>query len=511
MLRTSVKRLRPLLPKVIRQNRWINITAVQRQAVPAVVQQSTKGGFISWFFSDDPNTPPLYEPLPGAKLPPALPDSVEPSETKITTLANGLRIASEEISGSTTTVGIYIDSGSVYENPTYYGASHLLERMAFKSTKNRSHLRLVREVEAIGANIAASASREQMAYTGDSIRTYMPHMVELLVDTVRNPIFYDWEVKEQIHKVKEELAEIANNPQSVLLEALHSAGFTGGLAKPLLATESSLSRLDSHTLESFMLENYTAPRIVLAASGVDHEELVSVADSLLSDLPAVSPPSPPVSEYVGGDWRGQADSPNTHVALAFEVPGGWRNDKQAIAATVLQSLLGGGGSFSSGGPGKGLYSRLYTRVLNQYQQVQSCTAFSSVYNDTGIFGIHATAGSDFVPQLVDIATNELLAVATYGKVTDAELQRAKNTTISGVLMNLEARVVVTEDIGRQMLTYGKRKPVGGFVKAINALTLKDIAMAAESIVATPLTMASWGDVVHVPRYEQVASRFRQNQ
>ena len=38
------------------------------------------------------------------------------------------------------------------------GASHLLEYMAFKTTKNRTHLRLVREVEAIGGNVLASGA-----------------------------------------------------------------------------------------------------------------------------------------------------------------------------------------------------------------------------------------------------------------------------------------------------------------------------------------------------------------
>lgn len=42
------------------------------------------------------------------------------------------------------------------------GVSHLLEYMAFKGTKNRTHFRLVREVEAIGANVLASATREQV-------------------------------------------------------------------------------------------------------------------------------------------------------------------------------------------------------------------------------------------------------------------------------------------------------------------------------------------------------------
>ena len=37
--------------------------------------------------------------------------------------------------------------------------------------------------------------------------------------------------------------------------------------------------------------------------------------------------------------------------LAFEFGGGWGDVKGSVAVTVLQFLLGGGGSFSAGGPG----------------------------------------------------------------------------------------------------------------------------------------------------------------
>jgi hypothetical protein len=57
-------------------------------------------------------------------------------------------------------------------------------------------------------------------------------------------------------------------------------------------------------------DNYTAPRIVLAASGVDHKELLTVAEPLLSDLPSVSPHRDEVnSVYTGGDYRAVADTP----------------------------------------------------------------------------------------------------------------------------------------------------------------------------------------------------------
>ncbi|MCL7024466.1 hypothetical protein MKW94_020016, partial [Papaver nudicaule] len=77
--------------------------------------------------------------------------------------------------------------------------------------------------------------------------------------------------------------------------------------------------------------------------------------------------------------------------------------------------------------------------------------------------------------------------------TQAELDRAKTATKSAVLMNLESRMIVSEDIGRQILTYGERKPVDHFLKAVDGVTLKDISSIATKIISSPLTMASWGD------------------
>lgn len=56
----------------------------------------------------------------------------------------------------------------------------------------------------------------------------------------------------QLSKLKLELGELRNNPQGLLLEAIHSAGYVGALANPLLAPESMLNRLDSTVLEEFI-------------------------------------------------------------------------------------------------------------------------------------------------------------------------------------------------------------------------------------------------------------------
>ncbi|KAK4838422.1 hypothetical protein QYF36_013601 [Acer negundo] len=502
MYRTAVSRLRHLKGGVG------SLQAKRYATSSAVTSRPSSPGFFSWLTGERTSSlPSLDTPLEGVSLPPSLPDFVQPGKFKVTTLDNGIRIASETSVNAGASIGIYLDCGSIYETPVSCGASHLLEKMAFKSTKNRSHLRIIREVEAIGGNILASASREQMGYTFDALKTYVPEMVELLVDSVRNPVFLDWEVNEELSRLKSELGELRNNPQGLLLEAIHSAGFSGALANPLLAPESVLSSLDGTVLEEFVAENYTAPRMVLAASGVDIDELVTIAEPLLSDLPKVPRPAEPKSVYVGGDFRQQADSGSTHVALAFGVPGGWLKEKEAVTLTVLQMLMGGGGSFSAGGPGKGMHSRLYIRVLNEHQQIQSFSAFNSIFNNTGLFGIYASTSSDFVSKAVDIAVEELITIATPSKVNQEQLNRAKQATKSAVLMNLESRMIVAEDIGRQILTYGERKPMEQFLKIVEGITLSDITNIAQKIISSPLTMASHGDVMNVPSYESVSRKF----
>nr|GEU74223.1 mitochondrial-processing peptidase subunit alpha-like [Tanacetum cinerariifolium] len=459
----STKRERAKIVKGLTNGKnspWVG-KALRFASSSAVAANSSSGGIFSFFTGgSSASLPPLDFPLKGIEIPPSLPDHVETGKTKVTTLPNGVRIASEASASPAASIGLYVNSGSIYETPVSFGATHLLERMAFKSTANRTHLRLVREVEAIGGNVTASASREQMGYTFDALKTYVPQMVELLVDSARNQVFLDWEIKEQIEKVKAEISEYANNPEALLLEAVHSAGYSGALANPLLASEGSLNRLDSTVLEEFVAENYTAPRIVLAASGVEHEELLKYAEPLLSDLPGGAQVAEPQSVYVGGDHRVMADTGRTSFALAFELPGGWLKEKDAMTLTVLQMvasedigrqiltygerkpvefflkavdevtakdiaslaqkllsspltmashgdvihvptydsmLMGGGGSFSAGGPGKGMYSRLYLNVLNEYPDVYSFSAFNSIYNHTAVFGIQATTGGTCPP------------------------------------------------------------------------------------------------------------------
>lgn len=140
-------------------------------------------------------------------------------------------------------------------------------------------------------------------------------------------------------------------------------------------------------------------------------------------------------------------------------------DPDFVASCVLNLMMGGGGSFSSGGPGKGMYARLYTNVLNRHHWMYNATAFNHAYADSGVFCIHASGPPDHVQQMVEVITAELVAMGSAPPGCE-ELRRAKTQLQSMLMMNLEARPVVFEDIGRQVLATGERKSPEQFIAAI---------------------------------------------
>jgi len=116
----------------------------------------------------------------------------------------------------------------------------------------------------------------------------------------------------------------------------------------------------------------------------------SSSGGLISWLPGNKSKSPPPLDYPLPGVKPPPTLPDyiePTKTIFTTVPNGLK-----VASEASATLMGGAGSFSAGGTGKGMYYRLYLRVLNEYRQVQSFSAFNSMYNDNGRFGNHATAG-----------------------------------------------------------------------------------------------------------------------
>lgn len=217
-----------------------------------------------------------------------------------------------------------------------------------------------------------------------------------------------------------------------------------------------------------------------------------------------------VAQYTGGIVQVEKDlsdvslGPNpmpelAHVVLGLESCSHQHDD--FIAVCVLSMMMGGGGSFSAGGPGKGMYTRLYTNVLNRHHWMHNATAYNHAYADSGFFCIHASSHPSQLRELVDVMTREMVGMS--GSIDETELSRAKKQLQSMLLMNLESRPVVFEDIGRQVLATGERKRPEEFMEKIRAIRAEDLQRIATRMLRSKPSVAALGDLRKLPNYKDV--------
>ncbi|CAI5939935.1 unnamed protein product [Closterium sp. NIES-64] len=153
--------------------------------------------------------------------------------TRVTTLSNGLRVASEANPNpnapKTATIGVWIDAGSRYESEATNGTAHFLEHMIFKGTKRRSVQQLEMEVENAGGHLNAYTSREMTTYYAKVVQKDIPVAVDLLGDILQNSLFSEDAVDRErgviLREMQEVPAQIEKQVEKVLFDHRHATAF----------------------------------------------------------------------------------------------------------------------------------------------------------------------------------------------------------------------------------------------------------------------------------------------
>ncbi|KAG0069461.1 hypothetical protein BGZ90_000195 [Linnemannia elongata] len=370
------------------------------------------------------------------------------SATRITSLKNGLTVATEaNPSAQTATVGVFIDAGSRAENAKNNGAAHFLEHMAFKGTNTRGQHDLEIQIENMGAHLNAYTSREQTVYYAKSFKADIPKSVEVLSDILQNSTLDNAAIERERDVILREQQEVDKQMEEVVFDHLHATAFQG-----------------EH-------------QVLVGAGGVDHDELVKLAEQHFSKLPVSANPAGLGKTYAfapnftGSEIRLQDDTmTQAHIAIAVEGCG-W-NSPDYYTMLVMQSIIGTWDR--SLGASAHTSSRL-SSIVHQNKLANSFMSFNTSYTDTGLFGIYfITENKDCQDDLIHFAQKEWARLTT--SVTTAEVERAKQQLKSSLLLSLDGTTAIAEDIGRQMVTQGKRIAPQEVEKAINKITASDIAM-----------------------------------
>jgi len=278
--------------------------------------------------------PPLTRPIPNLPLPQKDASTLPRPSAIISNLSNGVTITSEELYEQMAYVGVFVEAGSRYESEdiSKRGSSLLVEQCGFKGSMHRPPAVFVNELERLGANVLTTHDRELIVYYIETLRDFLPNIMEILAETVIYPNFSDENMENYMPAAQWEYETLSTKYDQLITELHYQTAYFGdplGISK--MEMLSNLSKLKPADLRDHHKKHFVGSNVTISCASVDADRAVKYANQFFSDVPKVKMPRPR-AVYTGGLLKYELPDtePNEYISLGFQCPGWEFNDDAVI-------------------------------------------------------------------------------------------------------------------------------------------------------------------------------------
>ncbi|ORC87210.1 mitochondrial processing peptidase alpha subunit [Trypanosoma theileri] len=433
-------------------------------------------------------------------------------------LSNGLRVLTCDDGNGITGMGLFMLNGTKFEDESNAGSAAVFESLPLLSNQIYTDREISQSLGVLGNAFKVTNNKEAMSVMLMVPRYHQRDGLELLNAMCLHPT----QNKDCFEIAKKKALERAfvysRDATSMCFELVHEAGWNGkGLGRPLNPKEEELNRLTLEKFTAFHRACTRPERTVLAATGVaDHKLFATEAERILQfDSEPVQLCTSSHHPYTGGSRLvQQTEAPESmnkfqeknlsHVALFYQgVP---INHPDYYTISVIQTLLGGGTSFSSGGPGKGMQTKLFREVLNREGFLHGLECITAWYSDGGLIGLYGSAPHESVYALLKVMIYQAASICQ--RVSPEHLEMAKNQLRSQLILLGEGREQLLSDMGFNMVVHNHIITANETVEGTRDITLSGLKRVCADMVRKPLTFAVYGETRNMPSHAKLEEALR---
>lgn len=340
---------------------------------------------------------------------------------------DGLKIISEQMPWvRSISIGIWVATGSIFEEEDHAGISHMLEHMVFKGTARRTGLQIVQAIEGVGGHINAFTSKELTCFYAQVLDEHLELALDILCDLLMSPTLSAEDLEREKLVIAEEIRHYEDTPHELIFD--YFSGTLYGdhpLARPIMGSVQTISNLSRELLQDYLQQNYPRNRIVVAAAGnLDHATLVKEIEKRLTvgagptsdGMLPVRLPQPRLEKF-------PRSVQGVHICRG--VQGVSYADERKLAALVLSNILGGGMS-----------SRLFQRVREEEALAYNVFSFLDTMRRTGVFGVYVGTDPDRTQRALEVLDQEYHRILEEG-IPGEELSRVKEQLKGNLMLGLE--------------------------------------------------------------------------
>lgn len=418
---------------------------------------------------------------------------------KKTTLSNGLRIITVPTKGNPSVMFlVMVETGSNYETKAQNGLSHFLEHMCFKGTTNRPKTSdIAKELDGLGAQNNAFTSNEYTGYYAKASKKHFLKLSEIISDLYLNPTLPIEDLKKEQGVILQEISMYEDLPQRKVWEVLSELMYGDVPAgRTVLGPRKNIKSFKREDFVDYRNKHYVASKTTVVIAGdVNEKTVLNEVKKHFKNIPKgtrLSKSAVKVKQKFPKLLIHKKKTDQTHMVLAFHAYGA--KHKNIPALSVLAEVLG-----------KGMSSRLFSRLRDEMGACYYVRAGQDAYTDHGVFAISTGVNVSRTKEVLKVLLEECKKL-TNTPVADTELEKAKEHNIGHLYMGLETTDSIAEFYAEQEITTGKLKNPQELENAIRKVSAEDIINVAKDIFKNDkLNLAIVGNVSDSKAIKKVLS------
>ncbi|NLT49430.1 MAG: insulinase family protein [Ignavibacteria bacterium] len=388
-----------------------------------------------------------------------------------TILPSGIKVITEKLPHvKSFSLGFWFNVGSVDENEEYNGISHFIEHMLFKGTKKRSAKKIAENIESLGGYLNAFTSKEHTCYYGRGLEGHTKKTFEVLADMILNSVFNENEIRKEAAVIVDELNDIEDSPEELIFDKFEAETYKGNsLAFPIIGTEKNILAFTRDDFIDYLIKHYNFSNLSIVASGaVEHEEIIRLTEKYFNSPKSFPSVQRPLLNF--SQWENRfvyKDIQQSHI-ITGTITSGYK-ERDRVIVNLLSHILGEGSS-----------SRLFQSVREKNGIAYQINTFLNSYYDCSTFGVYFSTNDKMVNKASGLIKSELEKIKEK-KVSEKELNRAKEYLKGSILMGMESTSNRMIRIAQSELYLGRNKTVAESIEEIHSVTADDIHLSANSL------------------------------
>ena len=356
---------------------------------------------------------------------------------------DGLRLVHlERKSTRAVAIGLLTGAGSENETAENNGVSHFLEHMFFKGTKTRGSLDIVKEIDALGAQINAFTSKTGTCFYTFSIDDDSERCAEILSDIMFDSVFDKEELERERKVVLEEISMSDDDNADVCLDTVATLYFGDNpLARPILGTRETVKALKREDLLEYIDKNYCAENTVVAIVGnISAARARKLTEKYFVGRFASNPNRKwqDVAHVTTGAYK-TVFKPIEQANVGMAFPSVSIKDENYLAVNAGGYVFGGGMS-----------SRLFAEVREKHGLAYSVYSYNSFYANNGYAGIYVGTNTKSALQAVGIVAEIIDDVRRNG-FTEEEFRRGIQQAKAAYILGQDSNGALMRYYAKQLL------------------------------------------------------------